>query len=581
MNIVIIDSGISEEQLNKVNFVCNVDCVHGKCVCNNDYVDRVGHGTAILDLFLSAVKCANKVSIYFIKITSSVENGFHIEQLIYSIEYIINKINCNVLLMCSGIKVYNSILEDKLRQLYMNNTIIFSAFDNKGSMSYPAAFDFVIGVDVTSKSYENIRFDNESAVNVLIPQKIYRVKWLDGKTNLVKGSSFACAYYAGLYINSILNSRGIPLALPQNRNTNNDNPFKSSFFDKREKAVAFPFNKEMHALALNEELLILPMEGYYDIRQSGKVGIEIERFLGRGHNKKKICNIEDIEWNDNTFKVFILGHCSEIEHLYNCNIKNTIIEQCKTHNKKLVLFENRDNYSLYGVDCCYFKIDQKFVPQNYGKMYLCNTPVLGIFGTSSRQGKFTLQLQLRKLFLNRGYRIGQLGTEPSSLLFGFDCVFPMGYESSVLTQSNDNISILNRFIHICETQNPDLIIVGSQSGTCPYNIYNLELFTLPQIEFILGTQPDVVVLCVNVNDDINYIKRTIKTIEGIADCNVIAISLFPRKMSQKIEMISSISCDEDYQLFKAKLQYCLNIPIFDQNESEAELLCDYIIDYLS
>ena len=72
------------------------------------------------------------------------------------------------------------------------------------------------------------------------------------------------------------------------------------------------------------------------------------------------------------------------------------------------------------------------IPQNYfGKLYSIGKPVLMISGTGSQQGKFSLQLKLRDRFKQEGYRVGQLGTEPSSLLFGMDEVFPCGYGSKV------------------------------------------------------------------------------------------------------------------------------------------------------
>lgn len=65
------------------------------------------------------------------------------------------------------------------------------------------------------------------------------------------------------------------------------------------------------------------------------------------------------------------------------------------------------------------KIANQIFPRNqFGKLYLVNKPVICVAGTSSSQGKFSLQLSLREKFISAGYRIGQLGTEPTSLLFG-------------------------------------------------------------------------------------------------------------------------------------------------------------------
>ena len=52
------------------------------------------------------------------------------------------------------------------------------------------------------------------------------------------------------------------------------------------------------------------------------------------------------------------------------------------------------------------------VPQNtFGKLYKISKPVLGVFGTSSCQGKFTLQILLKELLEKSGYAVGHIGTD--------------------------------------------------------------------------------------------------------------------------------------------------------------------------
>lgn len=85
------------------------------------------------------------------------------------------------------------------------------------------------------------------------------------------------------------------------------------------------------------------------------------------------------------------------------------------------------NYSRY------FSTQKKkeaITPIPFGKLYRNPKPVLGVFGTSSRQGKFTLQLILRKHFTELGYVIGQIGTEPTAALFEMDADFHFGYNTN-------------------------------------------------------------------------------------------------------------------------------------------------------
>lgn len=595
MKVVVIDSGISLTQSVYIEKKICIVRQRKEFIFDDNYWDEVGHGTAIIDVFLSKIEKRDELHLSLVKLDNGSQIGYDLEQLIFALDYIINNIECDMLLISSGTRVYSREMYFKLYSLYNKGVVIFSAFDNRGGISYPAAFDCVIGVDVTNCS--GLRGNEfvylcDNSINVVRKDKAYRVKWLNEQTNIVKGSSFVCGDIAGEFTNYCIKNKCVDyMATLQAFLTGQakeviycekKNRCETSVIKNCKKAAVFPFNKEIHALASNEDLLMFEVVDYYDIRQSGRVGISVDSILKRTVNSKVIKNIEDICWEEADFDTFILGHCVEIENIVGSDIKNKIITNCRNFGKSLIVFDDVKEYVIPGLRYYQPHVDDFDVPYyNYGKLYLSNTPVLGIFGTSSKQGKFTLQLMLRRLFMQNGYRVAQIGTEPSSELFGMDFVFPMGYNSSVSTKSNDNIAILNNFMHECEMKAPDIIIIGSQSGTCPYNIYNMSYFTLPQIEFLLGTQPDVVVLCVNVGDDLNYVNRTIKTIEGTVDCKVVAFSLFPRKMATSIEMISTISNDTELRRYKEELCNRFGMPVFLLDEKGAKLMYKYIIEQLS
>lgn len=202
-----------------------------------------------------------------------------------------------MLIISSGIRTYNDELYRKLKLINLKETIIFSAFDNFGSMSYPAAFDFVIGVDTSDVI--NINSDSfiailNNPINIITKKKFYRIKWINDKTNIVKGSSFSCGEIAGEFANYFMkNKEDNPNKVffnfieeysdivVQNRNKNIGD------ISHCKKAVVFPFNKEIHALACNEDILTLDIHDYYDVRQSGKVGIEINKLLKHCNNNKQ------------------------------------------------------------------------------------------------------------------------------------------------------------------------------------------------------------------------------------------------------------------------------------------------------
>ena len=107
-----------------------------------------------------------------------------------------------------------------------------------------------------------------------------------------------------------------------------------------------------------------------------------------------------------------------------------------------------------------------------------------------------------------------------------DYVYPMGYNSSVYISDYDSVRYLN-FITNELSQNSDIIIVGSQSGSVTFDFGNINQWNNSQYYFLCGTQPDCIILCVNPFDDVDYINRSINFIESSVDCCVIAIVVYP------------------------------------------------------
>ena len=52
-------------------------------------------------------------------------------------------------------------------------------------------------------------------------------------------------------------------------------------------------------------------------------------------------------------------------------------------------------------------------------------------GTNSSQGKYSVQLYFRRRLREVGYKVGQLGTEPSAVLFEMDEMFHCGYNQQI------------------------------------------------------------------------------------------------------------------------------------------------------
>lgn len=171
---------------------------------------------------------------------------------------------------------------------------------------------------------------------------------------------------------------------------------------------------------------------------------------------------------------------------------------------------------------------------------------------------------------------------------------------SVLNYINmmNNVDIVNLSLglNVCEDYNSlynackvlsdkGVMIVSAFDNTgsisIPYDIGNIVQYSIPQYNFLLGTQPDVVILCVNPFDEIYYIKRTISFIESSVDCKVISLVVFPMDLKDNwtgIYGFKETLSEEKYSRIKEILSNEFNIPIYklgvenDMNELVAQII---------
>ena len=585
--VVVLDTGKSIDQIPICSYEIKEDNSN-YLVEKNEAIDYIGHGTAIIDIIKKEL--SDDVDIICVKMF---DNDYAIkeEKFIFSLEFIYSSISCDILHISSGIcqcDNYKS-LYNICKKIYDRGTIIVSAFDNTGAVSFPAAFPFVIGVDTTDSRLDKKEFEvvEGSIVNVRTTNSSFRVKWTTPPTAIVWGSSFSSVYITvklveylrtgcSNKIDSIMSylkdhSRKI---YPNSVSAHNNE--LSPLIIK--KAIIFPFNKEIHSLARFESMLEFKVVNFFDTKYGGKIGKSIKKVLNlKTDSDKQIKNIEELNWDDK-FDTLILGHCEELSKLSHFDWMEWVVKKASEHSKQIYSFDNITKYcNNITIKYAYPKVDNKMCPINhFGKLYFVNKPVLAILGTSSKQGKYTLQLSLRQELQKIGYNVGQLGTEPSGQLFGFDKVYPMGYNSTVSISGFNAISLLNKWMWEISIENdPDIILVGGQSGTIPYSFTNLNQIPLNQLEFLLGIRPDSVVLCINAHDEIDYIKRTIYVIESLCECKVIALMLFPVKTVNKEHQFgftNYIINSVEFQTIKRNVEMQIERPLFLLGDSND--LCD-------
>ncbi len=72
---------------------------------------------------------------------------------------------------------------------------------------------------------------------------------------------------------------------------------------------------------------------------------------------------------------------------------------------------------------------------------------------------------------------------------------------------------------------PDIILVGSQSGTIPYDVHESSTHSLPSLAFLLGTKPDACVLVVNSIDPDDYIQDTLDALRVLGKAPTILLAM--------------------------------------------------------
>lgn len=110
---------------------------------------------------------------------------------------------------------------------------------------------------------------------------------------------------------------------------------------------------------------------------------------------------------------------------------------------------------------------------------------------------------------------------------------------------------------------------------------NLAYYPVQQINFLLGTLPDAVILVVNPDEQEKTIDKTITFIESCVETKVIAIVVFPmeKNPSTKNAIKTHIS-EASYRNLRKSIQSRYNISVFIlDDDNEINQLTELIEDY--
>ena len=505
--------------------------------------------------------------------------------LLSALEYIQKNVKWNIINISAGLDACDAEYRERLqilcKNLVDNGATIVAAFSNQGTITYPAAFKEVIGVDISlmCRKINEFEVDINSIANLRgTCQKI--VVKVGDESYSVAGTSFVTPFVSALIFNlklygkkksEILRTLGLFAKRVKKGKCYNCN--NKVLFDIK-RVVLFPFNKEIENLIRNNDLMQAEIEGIYDYKGLGNIGKTVNNIAAKNIVNAFIQNYETINWQGN-FDTIILGHLFELNNIVKMDFLDYFIKRACEFNKNIVALDILDKKTI---NTCVKKSGIKIysgsqmpklcLGNRYGKLHLLSIPVVGIFGTRSRQGKFTLQLKLYRELSEKGYEVGLLGTEPTSQLLGFDAIFPCGYGASMEQNHMELIPTLNELFFQIEEKKKDIILFSSQSHTIPQSYGNMGMYPIYQQILLYAGLPDKIILTVHYDDDIEYVKRTIEYLEKLIDTNVMAIVIFPYEVKYTLrgKSVNRIS-DISISAFCSQLQEITSVPIYKADDN--------------
>ena len=561
----VIDSGFNASKK-------NVHVLNGTSFCNADqdsnYTDMIGHGTACIGVIHSKAPNADflPVKIFESELIATMD-------ILCKAIYWCVKHHCHIINLSLGTldESNSDVLKEACDFAHKRQTFIVAATSNNGQPSIPASFPNVFGVaggKVNGKF--DYFYDPHKKIQFVARGDRQRLNWLGGKQIFMGGSSFAAPHISGLIALIIEKYNGItfndlteilklhslnqcPELVDSSTYAINEIPRSRSDISIRdidktnapnwiEEAVIFPYNKEMHGLVRFRELLPFRITRVADVVGKRTIGKDCGEVIGGSKSNLIIQqNLEDcLQYGD----TLVLGYLDEISRIKKRDVLQESLELALKYNKNVYSLSPIANkqYEIISkafqekhLHCAAPTIDfatYEALTKTYDWRGRSQKPVVGIFGTGPQQGKFTAQLALRKQLQKIGYKVGQLGTEHQSALFDFDFTFPNGYDRqrSIQIPMDLHIPLLNSAMVGIEQLDPDIIIVGGQSGVIPRSFYEKsQSYTLSALILLFGTVPDAYILLVNSIDEPEFIQENIRVLESLGKGKVILLVFSDKK----------------------------------------------------
>lgn len=573
--IAIIDQGV-EKTHPRLNG-CTIDQVtirkrkNGSFEINREpHDDNTGHGTAIAGIITGINPDVHIISIKII----SEDHRIKADLISKALEFCIKEDNIWIANLSLGIPA-----DTAPKDLYQickiasekGIAITASAYHFESTSCFPAVLPFVFGVGTgLVKKKTDYGFYKDEPINVFAKGSVQRVAWKNSAFRIASGTSYATAHFSGilsLFYKQRLSSFEAVCELVASasvKNVLNINHLKNGkkfvVQDTAEKDILklkenyFSFDGRAASVGriglfpVSEKELRSVLENIEDCRFKISLCFDYPKSLVRFKAKVKSKDEESFEilrrqpnkHELESFDTLVIGYVFDQEFEANLLFSMELIHKCIDASKNFIIWDEAvyryiketipQRNKKYSGQLFFNKIrDQLFVNvQGIPGLSKNRTPMICVIGTSSKQGKFTVQLKLQRILEGCGYKVGFMGTEPQSFLFGSEMEFPIGHKSTVdLIDSNWSIFLDKAIRFIQDVSEPHIMITGIQGGVLPRTQLNGTGYILSSLNFLTAIKPDRVICCINPMDNMDLIRNTVQTVKIFTGAKNIFYSMTP------------------------------------------------------
>jgi uncharacterized NAD-dependent epimerase/dehydratase family protein len=528
LRIGIIDSGINTHDEHLMQFVQKGIDVETGTTMPAAYHDQIGHGTACADL-ITRNFTPDEIRLFIYK-TFDEEDNIEIEKLKQALHYVledeIDILNCSIGTIDPEAKYQ---LQEVVKLVIQSGIVVVCAWNDEDYTTYPANFDGVISVKSGSqKSQTEWGWERNKKDHFIFRGTKQRVKWKNNSQIFIGGSSFATVLCTRTLTEQLTRKRipkeqtSIEAFLKSHATFEHEvdlNPSPiipwNDFYHKMKKVGLYPFYKEMHGFVRFQKELPYEIGWISDFKLSKNSGKFTDQILK--NCDESIFVHPGLPDDPQGIDTLILGYLDEAGAAQRKDLLGEALNYALKNQLNVVSFlppQNEDEWKeKFNSADLWLRIPKITyngalkILEGVPEKKAFDTPILGVFGTSAQQGKFTVQLALRYELQKRGYRIGQIGTEHQSGCFGMDYTFPSGYgaKNSIQIPLDFHIPILRRVVSEMDKGQYDIIIVGAQSGLMSPNPYYYGCIFSEH--FFTATLPDKTILLHNQADPDEFVQR--------------------------------------------------------------------------